>query len=941
MNIITLNTFISKTVITTIILSLLIFVGCSKTEKDSDSDSGISVRSIDTDGDGFIDAVDCEPEDEELWRKVVVYEDNDLDGHGAGDSTTVCSGLELPEGYSFIKDDCDDGNSLVYICDPNLLDSDNDGVADSIDCDDEDSSVYFSMSAFIDADNDNYGVGEIQEICTNGTLPPGYTFTFGDCDDTTSAKWRLMVYTYTDLDDDTITVQANGNICTGLELPAGYILYKKGEDNCPNVANTDQADFDNDGVGDLCDTDIDNDGVANENDCAPNDASLYQIIEGYLDSDADGHGVGELQQVCTGGTLPPEYTTNNNTDCDDNIMTRFQLLLGYVDGDGDGYGAGEILQVCSGETLLTGYVTNNTDCNGNDGQLYQNLHGYEDGDHDGYGSGNLVQVCSGETLLTGYVENNSDCDDNSKALYQILEGYVDNDRDSFGVGELIQVCSGSSLPEGYTIDNNTDCDDNNNALFQILQGYLDSDGDGYGVGELIQVCSGNALPQGYTNNNNTDCDDNNNALFQILQGYLDSDGDGNGVGDLIQQICSGTTLPEGFSINNLDCYGNDPYILNCDIETKLLASDGQSGDGFGSKVAIDGNIAVVGAPYGSEGGSAYIHKLNDQTNEWEEVAKLIPTDGAYNDRFGEAVDISGNKAIVGAHLYPGNNDINPTGSVYIFTFNGESWVETKLINPTMNRSFGGAVAISDNTAIVGASNFSSKGSVYIFKFNSQTNVWEEPTILTPSDSAQNDLFGASVSIDGNTVIVGSPGQSVTHVEFSGGAYIFKFNGESWVETKLIYTITSHDYGDRFGSSVSISGNTAIVGAPRAGYINNAGRAYIYTFNQVTSNWDKTRLIKSYGGTWKLFGVSVAISGNTAIVGDYGSYKAGNTSIFRFNEMTSEWLETTITSSDSSPGDRFGSSVSISGNKTIAGACSDDDNGDFSGSAYIYDIDQTE
>ncbi len=267
-------------------------------------------------------------------------------------------------------------------------------------------------------------------------------------------------------------------------------------------------------------------------------------------------------------------------------------------------------------------------------------------------------------------------------------------------------------------------------------------------------------------------------------------------------------------------------------QSKLVASDGASTDLFGGSVSIssDGNTAIVGA-YGDDSfrGSAYIYTRSGST--WTQQTKLVASDGATGDRFGYSVAISsdGNTAIVGAYF----DDENGTnaGSAYVYTRSGSTWAQqSKLLasDGAGNDQFGYSVAISSdgNTAIVGAVNDdSSRGSAYIYTRSGST--WTQQSKLLASDGAGSDSFGYSVSIssDGNTAIVGAPYDD----SYRGSAYIYTRTGSTWTEQSKL--VASDGAGnDRFGISVAISGdgNTAIVGA----YLDddkgtNAGSAYIF------------------------------------------------------------------------------------------------------------------
>lgn len=212
--------------------------------------------------------------------------------------------------------------------------------------------------------------------------------------------------------------------------------------------------------------------------------------------------------------------------------------------------------------------------------------------------------------------------------------------------------------------------------------------------------------------------------------------------------------------------------------------------------------------------------------------------------------------------------------------------------------------------------------------------------VAPSDGQAGDQFGQSVSISGNYAIAGANHCQIGSNVNQGSAYMYLYNGISWVEQQKLIA-GDGAAGDRFGSSVSISGNYAIVGSPQddEGSNSDQGSAYIFFFNGTT--WiEQQKLTASDGATFDIFGRSVSISGNRAIVGafldDIGSNSAqGSAYVYVFDGTT--WvLQQKLTASDGAVGDQFGENVSLSGNYAIVGAPKDDIGANGSqGSVYIY------
>ncbi len=364
-------------------------------------------------------------------------------------------------------------------------------------------------------------------------------------------------------------------------------------------------------------------------------------------------------------------------------------------------------------------------------------------------------------------------------------------------------------------------------------------------------------------------------------------------------------------------------------EIKLLASDGAYGDYFGRSVAISGTTAIVGAhrddDNGDYSGSAYLF----DTTTGQQLFKLLPSDGAWGDNFGNSVAISDTTAIVGAFW----GDVNriASGSAYLFdTTTGQQLFKLLPDDGAYGDNFGNSVAISGTTAIVGAlgddDNGSASGSAYLF----DTTTGQQLFKLLPSDGAAEDHFGRSIAISGTTAIVGAYYDD-QYGNASGSAYLF----DATTGQQLFKLLPSDGAAeDRFGRSVAISGTTAIVGA----YGNDSASGSAYLFDTTTGQ-QLFRLLPSDGTADDRFGISVAISGTTAIVGahyddDHGSASG---SAYLFDTVTGLQLFKLLPR-DGGWFDYFGISVAISGDTAIVGADGDDNNGSQSGSAYLFDLD---
>jgi len=378
-------------------------------------------------------------------------------------------------------------------------------------------------------------------------------------------------------------------------------------------------------------------------------------------------------------------------------------------------------------------------------------------------------------------------------------------------------------------------------------------------------------------------------------------------------------------------------------EPKLLASDGASGDWFGRAVSVSGDTALVGAyldhDNGYYSGSAYVFKRDGST--WTQQAKLLASDGAANDSFGISVSVSGDTALVGA--WGDDDNGTASGSAYVFVRNGGTWAQqAKLlaIDGWAGDLFGVAVSVSGDTALVGAykddDNGSDSGSAYVFVRNGST--WTEQAKLLASDGAALDYFGLPVSVSGDTALVGAYRDDDNGSE-SGSAYVFVRNGGTWTwQAKLLASDGAAD--DQFGRAVSVSGDTALVGAAldddNGG---DSGSAYVFVRNGGTWTW-QAKLLAGDGARIDLFGIDVSVSGDTALVGagyddDNGSF-SGSAYVFVRNGST--WTQQAkLLASDGTLFDYFGVAVSVSGDTALVGAYQDNDNGGSSGSAYVFSL----
>lgn len=385
------------------------------------------------------------------------------------------------------------------------------------------------------------------------------------------------------------------------------------------------------------------------------------------------------------------------------------------------------------------------------------------------------------------------------------------------------------------------------------------------------------------------------------------------------------------------------------IESKLLPTPegiGGTTSNYGESVAIDGNRALIGSPRTLEHGVAYILDYDGST--WIESQIIVPNDLASAIRFGIAVSLQGDRALIG-DLFDGENG-HQSGAAYIYELTNGSWIQIQKILASdggASDEFGVSVSLSVDRALIGATNYddtingTNSGAAYVFDYDGSN--WLQSAILTATAGSSNDQLGVSVSLDSNKALVGTSQYDDDDNGINTGAtYLFELDTGVWSQTKQFIASDGVD-DDKFGVSVSLSGNRVAIGASQTDEnFSNSGSVYIYDFDEDSEIWTETKLTANDAATANRFGVSVSLKGDRFIAGARDG--AGNVSfsgsayIFDLENGNNTWSQTEIFSSDGASGDGFSSAVALSGDRVLIGAQFDDDNGNQSGSAYVFDLD---
>lgn len=310
------------------------------------------------------------------------------------------------------------------------------------------------------------------------------------------------------------------------------------------------------------------------------------------------------------------------------------------------------------------------------------------------------------------------------------------------------------------------------------------------------------------------------------------------------------------------------------IEGTLTATDGATGDSFGSSAAISGDTILVGAPNKTIGlntfqGACYVYTRTGAV--WTQQARLTASDGVAGNLFGCAVSIFGDTAIIGAYANATGANFNQ-GAAYVFTRSGSVWTQqAKLLasDGAANDYFGFSVSAGLDTVVVGASSKTVSGRLAqgaAYAFTRAGTVWTQQAKLVAADGAAGDAFGASVSLSGESVLIGAKYKQVGANAFQGAGYVFVRSGSNWTEQAKLVASDGGAF-DYYGSSCVLSGETAILGAPNQAIAGNAGQGSAYVYSRSGVVWaPQSRLLDSAGQPADAFGTSVAMAGSASIGG---------------------------------------------------------------------------
>ncbi len=417
----------------------------------------------------------------------------------------------------------------------------------------------------------------------------------------------------------------------------------------------------------------------------------------------------------------------------------------------------------------------------------------------------------------------------------------------------------------------------------------------------------------------------------------------------------------------------------------LKANNSGAGDNLGYSVAVSGDTVIVGVPgeasnattvngdgsNNSASGAGATYVFVRSGSSWSQQAYLKANNSGAFDQFGKSVAVSGDTIVVGSPYESSNatavngdgsnNSASGAGAAYVFVRSGNTWSQQaylKANNSGGSDNFGWSAAVAGDTIVIGApyeasnattvngdgsnNSFSGAGAAYVFVRSGTT--WSQQAYLKANNSRGGAIFGSSVAVAGDTVVVGASQES-SNAARAGAAYVFVRSGTMWSQQAYLNANNS-GVADEFGTSVAVAGDTVVVGAygedSNATTVNGdgsndsfstAGAAYVFV--RSGSSWSQQAYLKANNsGAGDQFGWSVAVAGDTVVVG--APYEASNaTSVngdgnnnnanlagaaYVFVRSGSSWSQQAyLKANNSGSHDQFGFSVAVSSDTVVAGA----------------------
>ena len=356
---------------------------------------------------------------------------------------------------------------------------------------------------------------------------------------------------------------------------------------------------------------------------------------------------------------------------------------------------------------------------------------------------------------------------------------------------------------------------------------------------------------------------------------------------------------------------------------KLSATDAAAQYGFGRAIAIAGDTAFVAAPNAPSGGAVYV--FEHVAGTWVQSQQLNAIDSPDGADFGISIALAENTAVIGADRTTLTDDgLRHQGAAYVFEKSDDgSWVQAQKLTASdfgAEAQFGNAVALSGDTALIGAYNSTIgdnfyQGAAYVFTRSGTT--WTETRKLVADDGIGGDDFGNAVALDGDRALIGAQYGSGATAQ-SGAVYEFELASGEWTQTAKL-SANDGAFFDTFGYAIALAGDTALITAPYAQVGDNAGQGAVYVFDLTKGASQTQKLAASDGAGGDALGASIALDGDTAIVGASSALEYAGEA-YLFTNAGGTWTELgQLSGSDEVSGDNVGYAVALSQGTAILGA----------------------
>ncbi len=397
--------------------------------------------------------------------------------------------------------------------------------------------------------------------------------------------------------------------------------------------------------------------------------------------------------------------------------------------------------------------------------------------------------------------------------------------------------------------------------------------------------------------------------------------------------CSGSLVVAGLAMA-----GSPPEVRP---QYELGATSASDYDVLGVSVAIDGGVMLAGGPGldGPAGNTGGAIVFREQSPGWVASQVLIPSGAAAGDEFGSAVAVDGVRAAVGgpaADTAAGED----AGRVGVYLFNGSAWGESTVLSAgpgqgQLGAAFGSSLDLSGDVLAIGAplhdTSIRDEGRVYVYRF--QKTVWQLEAILEAPDAGENDRFGTSVSVSGDRIAVGVPRDDDRGID-GGAVWVFRREGGAWIADAKIVRDQS-DWYAWFGGSVSLDGDRLAVGSYRDDLFGEDAGA-VRVFGRDIDGWSLTSVLgASAAGIGAELGWSVALSGDRLTAGMPRAGVGGAAAVYQFG--SGGWTEEASVLPWTGQGGYFGTGVSIASDRVVFGVPLASDRATYGGGVGVLDL----